>query len=198
MKHKRQRRLIFLLAGLGLAAVLAFLLRDLAREYLLLPLTRLFWLVRGYYGSLPQSSYYIWVVAIVGLIGLFSFRLSDFGDFTRGEGRNRIHGEVEQISFWFDRTRHSTYSRWHVARTLAELAMDMIGKRVGADRRGQNLEGPGWNPPPEIQDYLQSALRMSPANFAKHIPSADASGLNHDPEPVVSYLERFMENEDEH
>jgi hypothetical protein len=198
VKNKQQRRLIFLIAGLGLAAVLAVFLREPVRAYVILPLTQFFWLARGYYGSLPQSSYYILLMAIVGLIGLVSFRLSDFGDWTRGEGKNTIHGEVQQMAFWFDRAHHSAYSRWHVARSLAELAMDLIGKRMGSDRRGQQLEGPGWNPPPDIQDYLQSALRLSPANFSKYIPSSDAARLGQDPEPAVSYLETIMENKNEH
>ena len=198
MKNKKQRRLIVLLAGLGLAAVLAIFLRDAVRAYIILPLTQLFWLVRGYYGSLPQSSYYILLMAVVGVIGLVSFRLSDFGDWARSEGKNTIHGEVQQMAFWFDRAHHSAYSRWHVARALAELAMDMVGKRAGGDRRGQQLEDPGWDPPPAIQDYLQSALRLSPANFSKYIPSSEAAPLNQDPEPAVAYLETIMENNYEH
>ena len=198
MKDKKQRRLIVLLVSLGLAAVLAVFLREAVREHVILPLTRLFWLARGYYGSLPQSSYYILLMAVVGVIGLVSFRLADFSDWTRGEGKNRVIGEVQQMAFWFERAQHSAYSRWHVARALAELGMDLLGKRAGGDRRGQSLEGPGWDPPPEIHEYLQSALRMSPANFSKYILSSEAASLNQDPEPAISYLETFMENNNEH
>jgi hypothetical protein len=191
---KTRRGLIFLLAGLGLAAVLGYGLRDPVRAYLILPLTKFFWLVRGYYGAFSQTSYWIILLVMVVLIGLVSFRLADWAGYGRRREAPAGRGAVFQMAFWLERTRRSVYARWYVARTLADLALDLIGERSGVRRRGvDGLEGAAWNPPAEIQEYLQSALRLSPAGFARNESSPEAAALEHAPEPVIAYLESILE-----
>jgi hypothetical protein len=197
VKRQKERRLVFLLVGLGLAAVPAFFLRETTRDYLILPLARLAWLARGYYASLPQTTYYVLLLIAIGLIGMGSFRIADVGNWRRHAKRDEPGGEVWQTAFWFERARHSLYARWYVAHALADLALDLLGKRHAGGRRNQTLEGPGWAPPPGVHAYLQAALRMSPASFSRRVPSSDAASLLQDPAPAVAYLETIMEDNDE-
>lgn len=196
---KARRGLLLLLAGLGLAAVLGFVLRETVRAYLILPLTKFFWLVRGYYGSFSQASYFVILLVAVLLIGLLSFRLTDWLEMGRRQDEQPARGAVRQLAFWLERSHRSAYARWYVARTLADLALDLLGERTGSRRSsGEGLEGAGWNPPAEIQAYLQSALRLSPAGFARKETSLEAAALENDPEQVVSYLESILENIHDH
>lgn len=196
---KNRRGLLLLLTGLGLAAVLGFLMREAVHVYLILPLTKFFWLVRGYYGSFSQSSYFVILVVVVLLIGLLSFRLTDWLETARRQDERPARGAVHQLAFWLERSHRSAYARWYVARTLADLALDLLGERTGNRRRsGEGLEDAGWNPPPDIQEYLQLALRLSPAGFARKESSSQAAALENDPEQVVAYLESILENIHDH
>lgn len=196
---KARRGWLLLLAGLGLAAALGFLLREIVRAYLILPLTKFFWLIRGYYGAFSQASYFIILLVGVVLIGLVSFRLTDWIEIGRRRDERPRRGAVRQMAFWLERSHRSAYARWYVARSLADLALDLLGGRTGGRRRSEDLAGAGWDPPPEIQEYLESALRLSPAGFARNEPSSpQVAALEYDPERVVAYLESILESIHDH
>lgn len=192
----RRARLLFLLGGLAAAAVLGFLLREPVRAFIVLPLLKFFWLLRGYYGSFPQSSYYIVLLVFIVLIGLVSFRLTDWIAGERSAAGRFERGSVSQMAFWLGRARHSLYGRWYVARALADLALDLLGQR---GRGGAlDLQGSASPPRPEIEEYLQAALRLSPAGFARKETSPQVLSLEENPEPVIAYLETLLEDVHEH
>jgi len=60
------------------------------------------------------------------------------------------------------------------------------------------LKGPGWNPPPAVQKYLETALRTSYADFAKRSASEPESSLDTDINLVIEYLESLVESEHDH
>ncbi len=192
-----------MLAVLGVlvgAAALAFFLRGLISEFLILPLARLYWAVLVAYRTIPQ--FVVWVI-LLGLlvfltIGSFSLPASER---TRERRSGYIRrGEVEQLAFWLKSGRPGSYSRWQVAHILAVVALDILRQRSAPGRGGQKLEGPGWNPPPDVQEYLQTALTTTyadyprPGLFSRRPPTP----FDRDPEPVIAYLESFLENNHEH
>ncbi|MBN2387916.1 MAG: hypothetical protein JXB85_12935 [Anaerolineales bacterium] len=194
----KRRWLWVALPGLAVLVLLANALRGTVGAVIILPLARLFWLVRGYYGSLQQSSYWILLMMAVTMIGLFSFRLFDWGLGPRSGKADPDQGEVQQLAFWIARARHGVYPRWRVARILADLALDILERKGGPARHDQLLTGSGWDPPQEIQEYLEAALRLSPAHFSRYVTSSESVHLDQDIDLVIAYLESLMENSHDH
>ncbi len=89
------------------------------------------------------------------------------------------------------------YPRWYLARTLADLALEILRGRGASAERGGQIQGPGWEPPGDIQPYLETASRTTPATFSRQLDSAQ---VHRDPEAesVIEYLELYMESSNEH
>ncbi|PKN93459.1 MAG: hypothetical protein CVU44_08900 [Chloroflexi bacterium HGW-Chloroflexi-6] len=176
---------------LAFAVVLALLISGFVQDGLLMPVFRFFWLLRGYLGAIPQSALWGFAVIVVFSIALWSLgtvRIAFPSDWTRPQ---TVPGEVHQLAFWLRRIKRGAYQRWFVARTFADLAIDILrAQGVQVERRG-HLSGPGWNPPADIQKYLEIAVYSTPASFGRQ---AKQAGLETDPEPqaVIEYLETYM------
>jgi hypothetical protein len=190
-----RRQLLVLFAALLAAAILAFLLREVIQVYIILPLARLFWQIRLVYLAIPQVVF--WVLLLVALV-IFtanSFSLRSRTDrLWRSTARIR-YGEVQQMAFWLQRSRRGIYSKWHVANSLANIALDILQQRSGEAKRSMHLSGPGWNPPADIQKYLETGLRTTYADYPRPgiFSRRQTTPFDRDLEPVVAYLESLME-----
>jgi len=199
----KTRRLLLLPVALLLAAVLAYLLRGFFHDYLVIPLAKVLFIVRGYYGSFAQSAYWPLILIVLVVIGLSGLRIVDWNVQLGGERKVELHGDVYQMAFWLERLdrlnlfkdgfRQNPYPRWYVARTMADLAVDILNRRGVHDGRGGQLRGPGWAPPPDIQKYLEISLLSNPATFSKMLEAASLTNVP-DVETVIQYLESFVEN----
>ena len=189
---KNSRRLL-LPVILLLAAALAFLLRGVFDALVIYPLAKLWFMLRGYYGAMAQSAYWPLILILVLLLGLSGLRIVEWNVQLGREKKMELRGEVHQTAFWLERLeRQNPYPRWYVARTLADLAVDILNRRGAAEGRSLRLQGPGWAPPPEVQKYLEIALQSNPATFTKMLDASRIAVPN--VETVIQYLECFVEN----
>ncbi len=196
----KNRRTLFLIMALFLAVVLAFLLRGVFDALVIYPLAKLWFMIRGYYGSMAQSAYWPLVLIAILVLGISSLRIFEWNFQLGGDRQIELRGEVQQMAFWLERLSdlrdslgHNPYPRWYVARTLADLAVDILHRRGADEARSGQLRGPGWAPPPEVQKYLEIALQSNPATFARMLSAASMSTLP-DVELVIQYLESYVEN----
>jgi hypothetical protein len=199
----KTRRLVLLPVVLVLAAALAFLLRGVINDFIILPLAKVLFVIRGYYGSIAQSAYWPLILVVILIIGLSGLRIVDLNVHLGGERKIELHGDVYQMAFWLERLdrlnlfkdgfSQNPYPRWYVARTLADLAVDILNRRGVNDGRGGQLRGPGLAPPPDIQKYLEIALQANPATFSRMLEAASLTTVP-EVEAVVQYIESFVEN----
>lgn len=183
---------LFIVVG---AILLSFLLTGLARDYIILPLTKLFWLAKGLYVSIPQSL--CWGSLLVVVIFTFGFIML-YSDWSRPNERKHhpVHpGEVEMLAVCIARTRKRILSRWQLARRLGEISLELIKNLGTRDSEPRSLEGTGWNPPPSIQAYLETGLRTGYADYARDSAKLHKPSLSIDVNLVVEYLESLMEYE---
>lgn len=192
-----RRRALFWLVAIAAAALLSIPLAGAVEDGFIQPLIRFFWMLQGYYGSVHQAI--LWGVALIGVavIAGMSLRVGTLRLRARRGRIEKLPGEVGQLAFWIRRARHGPYPRWYLARTLADLALEILRGRGANAERGGQLQGPGWEPPGEIQPYLETAVRTTPATFGRQLESAQ---VHTDPEAesVVEYLESYMESSNDH
>jgi hypothetical protein len=193
----KRRYLFVLLFVLVVAAILAFFLRGVVAEVIILPVARFFWLVGGYYRVFPQASY--WVVALIAVatIVLTSLRVSGLEWRRRDSKWTPLSGQVQDLSFWIKRSRKGIYPKWHVARLLAEMALELMGhheKHVKNVLRAEDLAG---SPPESVRKYLNAALNTNFTDYARSRPLTPLppTPFDGDLEPVIRYLESLAERE---
>jgi hypothetical protein len=216
----KTRKVFFPALALVAVLLLAFLLRGAVQEWIILPLARFIWLVKGYYGAFPQAAYWVAALGIAALVAIFGFRYPDW------EGRRQygqwtpLPGPVREMAFWIQRGRggiypkwHTThllhlpytpepgrggiYPKWHTAHLLAKLALDILDQRGTRHKHAQQISGPGWDPPENVKKYLDAALTTNYTDYPKpgwfsHQPPTP---FDQDLEPVIKYLESLLESE---
>ncbi len=173
------------LAGMTLfLAVLAFFLRDVIYQTVIVPLAYLWWVFRFYYSLVPQLL--LWILL---LTGVFVIALSNFVPVERPGRRNEsnrrfAHGQVEMLAVLLARVRKGNYYKWQAANRLGAIAR-RLGEMSGETRR------PGIRDE-AVEKYLDAGLNTSfvdyprPANpFQRPVPTA----LDLDPKAAVDYLE---------
>jgi hypothetical protein len=192
----KDRRVWFLVLGLLSSLLLAFLLRGLVREYVILPLAQFIWYIKGYYGAFPQSLYWIIILAIAALIAITSLVLPEWDLFKNRKKMRTQGGNVQVLAFWIERLRHGTYPRWYIAHELARIALDLV-RRHGGPEQAWQLRAPDWSPPESIQSYLESGLGNSYAEFSRHEPSASTQTDDQLVFAALEYLEKYMESDHE-
>jgi hypothetical protein len=195
MSRRHYGLLAFLLAG---AVLLAFVLAGPARDYIIIPVAKYFWFMKGVYNSFPQAEYWVFLLVVVVLMLGYAMFNTDWASRSRRERYHLYPGEVQQLAYWIARSRKSIYSRWHLARRLADLSLEILESLGSNVKRTRQLTGPGWNPPPDVRKYLETALRTSYADFAKRSASESESSLDANAQLVIEYLESILENENDH
>ena len=159
----------YLLPSLALfvIALLAFLLRGVVQEWIILPLARFFWLVKGYYGAFPQAAYWMIALSIAVLIAILGFRFPNRERQPQHEKGRPIPGSIREMSFWIQRSKSWIFPKWHIAHLLAELALDILDRRGTHQKHAQLLKGLDWTPPAEVKGYLDAALTTNYTDYPK-------------------------------
>jgi hypothetical protein len=117
MSSRRWQVILLVVLGLALAsAVLALFMRDLVREYVVVPVSYVAWLVDLVINSIPQSTYWALLVAIAALVAWRAILLP-----LRGRG----HAEGEpSVARWVERShlveRQSLLARMDESRFARE------------------------------------------------------------------------------
>jgi hypothetical protein len=194
---KRARLVVWFLGLFGLAALLAWLISGYVRQNLILPSLEFAWLAQNYFAMIPQTWLWNLALALVFATALFSLAAKRIDGLSGWARHQPTRSRGRELAFWLKRVNDGAYQRWYVAHHLAHLAIDILRARGAQIERGDPLTGPGWDPPGQIQKYLQAAMYSSPATFG---PAARAAGIETDPplESVVAYFETYMETSDEY
>jgi hypothetical protein len=195
----KSRVLYFLFLLLMVISILAYLLRGVVQEWIIIPMARFLWLVRGYYGAFPQAAYWIIALGVAIIISIFSFHLPDWETGKKSRRGKPVQGEVKEMAFWIQRSKSGLFPKWHVAHILAELMLNIIDRQETNQTHLRGLEEMDRLPPREVEEYLNAALTMSYSNYPKprRFGRQPATPFDQDLEPVISFLESLMENEND-
>jgi hypothetical protein len=192
-----RRQLI--LAGMVLSAlVMSFFLRDVVERALILPLAYFWWLLGVYYSILPQFILWILLVALVAISAITTLT-------PRFETRARFQppllppkGQIRETVEWLEKSQRGNYYKWLVANRLGRIAREILSQRDGrpASKIFGHLEGSGWDPPQKVEDYLESGLNKSFADYPRprFWQTAKPTPLDADPKQVIEYLEDEMKD----
>jgi hypothetical protein len=193
----KPRYIIFIALALLAAALLAFLLRGAAQDWIILPLARFFWLVKGYYGAFPQAVYWLIALGFATFIAIIGLRLPGWERRHSHEQWKTMPGSVREMSFWIQRSRTGIFPKWHIAHLLAELALDIIDRRGTRQKNAPLLTSPDWSPPAEVKEYLDAALTTNFTDYPrpKRFGPLPSTPFDQDLEPVIKYLESLLESE---
>jgi hypothetical protein len=187
-----------LLAGMFLSVlVLAFLLRDVVERAIIVPLIYLWWLLGLYYSIFPQFFLWLLLVAVAGYSAVTALtpRFSNRGGFSPEP--KPAQGQIENLVEWLKKSqRGGSYYKWLVANRLGKTAREILAQRHGQpiSKKFGRLEGRNWNPPQKIDDYLESGLNGSFADFPRprFWQKPKPTPLDADPRQVIEYLEDEM------
>ena len=194
-----QRGLV--LAGIiTIAALLAFPLRETIYEIIVIPVAYIVWNLDLMYRSFSQGTWWWVIISIVLIILVFSLipqpRLHRSG----GQKGNPSPGQVEGLAIWLRKADKGIYFKWLVANRLGKLAYQILLHRESGRPRTvfTPLLGVDWEPGKELQQYLETGLHGS---FADYPNTSRLSASQPKPTPLdfkvaeaVGFLESQVEN----
>jgi len=194
------RRWLVIVGVIVSAALLAFPLRGVVNQLIIIPLAYLLWALKLFYLSVPQLVWWILIFVAVSLI-LVASLLPE-----RKPAKKNAHedlqrrGAVEHLAAAMQKSGEGIYFKWLVANRLGRLAQQMLEKREHGKRRSAfaPLTGDGWNSTSEVQAYLEKGLHGSFAEYPNsawgYFSPRQRSALDHDVTDVVETLESNSEN----
>lgn len=176
------------------AFVISFFLRDAIQRTVILPLAYLWWLLKLYYRAVPQLI--LWVLLVLAVF-VSMFRLIPIKNlFRRTQKREQkpAVGPIESLAHWLKKSPGGIYYKWLIANRLGKLARELLDQREGRVRKGfTRLMGRDWNPPDEVDAYLETGLNGSFADFPQPRLWTKPTRLDVNPQQVIDYLENEME-----
>jgi hypothetical protein len=194
---KRRR---WLLAGVFFSVlILAYLLRDVVEQLVIVPLIYIWWLIGLYYSTFPQ--FVMWALLI--LLVLFSAEKTlipriRYRTAFKPEPKP-AQGQMEGFVVWLEKSkRGGSYYKWLIANRLGKNAREILAQRDGHEVSNKfgRLEGRDWNPPQKIRDYLETGLNGSFADYPRPYwfwQTPKPTPLDVNPQQIVEYLENEME-----
>jgi hypothetical protein len=196
---RRRRGLLFI--GIAvIAAVLAFPLRETIYQAVIIPVAFIGWALNLLYRSLSQVVWWSLTIGIVLLMLVLSL-VPHFQRSRKNELKSRPrHGQVEDLAIWLARAAGGTYFKWLIANRLGKLSYQILLHRENGRPRSvfAPLVGIDWEPTKELQNYLETGLHGSFADFPySPIPFAPPpkTPLDHDVHGAVEFLESQVEND---
>lgn len=195
-----RRRRWLLMGGVGIiAALLAFPLRETVYEVIFIPAAFIVWELSILYRSLSQVIWWWLIIAIVLFILAFSLVPPTKPARTEQPKSRPRHGQVEDLAIWLGRAKGGVYFKWLIANRLGKLAYQILLHRESGRPRSvfTPLLGVDWEPPRELQDYLETGLHGSFSDFPspKHPLSVQPkTPLDYEVNEAVEFLESQVEN----
>jgi hypothetical protein len=184
----RQRWRLLLAIG-GISFVLAFFLRDVMYEAVIVPLAYILWLLKFYYSALPQ--WLLWTLLIAALFFALLWNLLPESKPRRRREQTRrlIEGQVESLATWIAKSRHGNYFKWQLANRLGRIARGLDDSASSSALVPSGDEA--------VDRYLDAGLNYSFVDFpsrGNRFQRAPRTPLDLDPSKVADYLESRMEN----
>ena len=190
-----RRRLLASVGILVIAALLAFPLREVVYQLIVVPLAYLAWILKLIYLSVSQGVWWILVVAIILFMIGHSLLPSLQFERKRIIYQKTERGNVESLAVALAKRSRGTYFKWLVANRLGKLAYQILLLREHGKPRSvfAPLTTAGWDATPQIQEYLEKGLRGSFAEFPNPgwgtFAQPAKTPLDHDVQEVVAFLE---------
>ncbi len=195
----RRRRLLLLIGILIVAALLAFPLREMIYGGIVIPAAFILWNLGLLYHSLSQAVW--WAVILVIVLFMLLFSLIPQPRFRRSASVKRKPpvGQVEDLATSFGKAERGIYFKWMVANRLGKLAYQILLQRESGRPRSvfAPLVGQDWSPSKELQDYLETGLHGSFADFPntnRRMGTSPKTPLDLDISEAVEFLESQVEN----
>ena len=187
---------ILLVMVVLIAALMAYFLQDLIHSVLLMPISYLWYVMNLLYLSVAQIVLWFVLVVLFTLVGFGSLygKLGSRKD--SDEDFLPKHGPVGIAARQIARSREGIYYKWLIANRLGKLARSVLMQRIGHDRVLENgLFGPDWQPPVEVQAYLESGLNLTFADFPRRrlFHRRSDGPLDIDVEQVLTFLDSQVE-----
>jgi hypothetical protein len=178
------------LLGIGAFSVLlAFLLRDVVYDVVIIPLAYLLWLGKYYYSAIPQLVLWSVLLSLLFLAVLWNM-IPDGRPFSRKEPRRPPpEGQVEALSVWLVKSRKGNYFKWQLANRLGRIARRLTEGSAALQRLPSGGEA--------VDKYLDAGLNYSFVDFPtprNPFERVARTPLDLDPRVVADYLESQMEN----
>jgi hypothetical protein len=196
------RRLLAALGILMIATLLAFPLREVVYQLVVVPSAYVGWLLKLLYLSVSQAIWWILVLVVV----LFFIGRSLLPEIKlRGKpyAYHKVErGSVETLVSAFEKKDRGIYFKWLVANRLGKLAYQILLQREHGKPRSvfAPLTSPGWDAAPEIQEYLEKGLRGSFAEYPSRgtawntFATPAKTPLDQDVKKVIEFLESKTES----
>lgn len=195
----RRRRWLILIAIVMVAGLLAFPLRELIYSGVVVPAAFIVWNLNLLYHSFSQAIW--WGVVTVVVLFMLLFSLIPQPRFRRSAEvkRKPLVGQVEDLAISFGKAERGIYFKWLVANRLGKLAYQILIQRESGRPRSvfAPLVGLDWAPRKELQDYLETGLHGSFADFPnanRRLGTPEKTPLDLDIAEAVEFLESQIEN----
>lgn len=189
-----RRRMLVVMGILGIAALLAFPLRDAVYEAVIIPIAYVLWVLGLIYHSVHQSVWWF-IILFVVLIILSRSLLPKRRFRKKAPVRSKpLKGQVESLAIWMKKAEQGTYFKWLLANRLGKIAHQILSQRATGKPRSyfDPLTGPDWEPERGLQSYLESGLYGSFADFPqkrRYFSKPERTPLDHDVREVIGFLE---------
>ena len=189
------RRWLVVIGVVVIAAVLAFPLRGIVHQLIVVPLSYLLWMLGLLYLALPQDLWWIAVTLLV-LFLLGRSLLIEIKTPKQPMSVSRVdRGKVEGLAVAMQKANRGIYSKWVVANRLGKLAHQILQQRENGTERSvfAPLVGQGWEPNIELQQYLEKGLHGSFTEFPSRrylfFRRPPKTLLDHDVREAIEFLE---------
>jgi len=195
------RRWFAVLGVIVIAALLAFPLRGVVNQLILVPIAYLLWLLNLLYLSLDQGVW--WIVVLLIVLFILGRSLLPEIKLVRKQisFARREHGNLENLALALHKSEKGIYFKWLVANRLGRLAYQILLQREHGKPRSvfAPLTSEGWEAAPEVQQYLEKGLHGSFADFPNNqwgnFGAPVKTPLDHNVVEVVEFLEARIDNQ---
>lgn len=195
----RTKRLLLLIGVLIVAGLLAFPLRQMIYESVVVPAAFIAWNLNLLYRSFSQGIWWSAIVVIVLFMLLFSIIPQPKFRRSLEAKRKPPVGQVEDLAESLGKAQQGIYFKWVIANRLGKLAYQILLHRESGRPRSvfAPLVGTDWEPRQELQTYLETGLHGSFADYP-HVNRAfgqpPKTPLDLDVAEAVKFLESQVES----
>ncbi len=189
--------IISVLLILGL--ILAPLAYQLFHMILLVPTVNYLWGIKQVIRILPQSLYWILIVASLGMIVV----ILQIKNLVMGRSKSKVAPDtkspIKYLSENITLSEKSNYFKWVVANHLANLSLEIKYREKENNKNGPQDDSRMELPPPSfIKKYFNAGLQNSFMDYRKKrklFGKSDDTPFDIQLEDVIRYLESQMESE---
>jgi hypothetical protein len=194
------RRWLILIGSLIIAGILAFPLRETIHETIVIPAAFIGWNLSLLYRLYSQGIWWAVVIFIVLIMLVFSLVPQSNLRRRAGSRSKPPQGQVEGLTIWLRRAQGGIYFKWLIANKLGKLAYQTLVYRENGRARSvfAPLVGTDWEPTKELQEYLETGLHGSFADFPsarRRLGAPQQTPLDHDVAKAVDFLESQIDTQ---